>query len=64
MVSQRVRPVGRRDLLELAATAFVTAIPLRLARAQAEGDPSATAPVEQLDNALFAAMKASGSTPI
>jgi phospholipid transport system substrate-binding protein len=63
MVSQRVRPVGRRDLLELAATAFVAAIPLRLARAQAAGDPSATAPVEQLDNALLAVMKAGGSTP-
>ena len=57
MISHRIRPIGRRDLLGLAATAFVAAIPLRLARAQAAGDVSATAPVEQLDNALLAAMK-------
>jgi hypothetical protein len=35
MISHRIRPVGRRDLLGLAATAFVVAISLRLARAQA-----------------------------
>ena len=63
MISPRIRPVGRRDLLGFAPTAFVAAIPLRLARAQAAGDVSATAPVEQLDNALLAAMKAGGSTP-
>src|SRR5271166_3788588 len=63
MISHRIRPVGRRDLLGFAATAFVAAIPLRLARAQAAGDASATAPVEQLDNALLVAMKAGGSTP-
>jgi phospholipid transport system substrate-binding protein len=63
MISHRIRPVGRRDLLGFAATAFVAAVPLRLARAQASGEASATAPVEQLDNALLAAMKAGGSTP-
>jgi phospholipid transport system substrate-binding protein len=63
MISHRIRPVGRRDLLGLVATAFVVAIPLRLARAQTAGDASATAPVEQLGNALLAAMKAGGSTP-
>ena len=60
MISHRVRPFGRRDLLGFAATALVATIPLRLARAQAAGDASATAPVEQLDNALLAAMKAGG----
>jgi len=62
MISHRIRPVDRRGLLGFAATAFVAAIPLRLTHAQA-GDASATAPVEQLDNALLAAMKAGGSTP-
>jgi hypothetical protein len=49
MISRRICPVGRRDLLGFAATAFVAAIPLRLARAQATSP--ATAPVERLDNA-------------
>jgi phospholipid transport system substrate-binding protein len=62
MISHTTRPVDRRGLLGFAATAFVAAIPLRLARAQAT-DASATAPVEQLNNALLAAMKAGGSTP-
>ncbi len=61
MISHKMRPVGRRDLLGFAATAFVAAIPLRLARAQTAGD--ASGPVEQLDNALLAAMKAGGSAP-
>ena len=63
MITRGIRPVGRRDLLGSAATAFVAAIPLRLACAQAAGDASATTPVEQLDNALLAAMKAGGITP-
>ena len=63
MISHRIRPVGRRDLLGLAATAFVVSIPFRLASAQAAGDAPATAAIEQLDNALLAAMKAGGSTP-
>jgi phospholipid transport system substrate-binding protein len=63
MISGKLRPVGRRDLLGFAATAFVAVMPLRLARAQAAGDASATAPVEQLDNALLAVMKAGGSAP-
>ena len=56
-------PVGRRNLLGLAATAFVVSIPFRLASTQAAGDAPTTAAVEQLDNALLAAMKAGGSTP-
>jgi phospholipid transport system substrate-binding protein len=63
MISHRIRPVGRRNLLGLAATAFVVSIPFRLASTQAAGDAPTTAAVEQLDNALLAAMKAGGSTP-
>ena len=37
MISHRISPVGRRDLLGFAATAFVAAISLRLARAEAAG---------------------------
>ena len=63
MISQRVPPGGRRDLLRLAAIGFVAAIPLRTASAQTTGDGSATVPVQQLDDALLAAMKAGGSAP-
>jgi phospholipid transport system substrate-binding protein len=63
MISHRTPPVSRRDLLRLAAVAFVTVTPLRLAGAQTTDDTSATAPVEQLDNALLAAMKAGETTP-
>ena len=62
MISHRILPIGRRGLMGFAATAFVAAIPLRLARAQAAGDVAATTPVEQLDDALLAAMKAGKHT--
>jgi phospholipid transport system substrate-binding protein len=63
MISRRTSPVGRRDLLGLAVTALVAAIPLRLAGAQTTDDASATIAIERLDNALLAAMKAGGNTP-
>jgi phospholipid transport system substrate-binding protein len=63
MISRGKSPIGRRDLLGLAVTALVAAVPLRLAGAQTTDDASATAAIEQLDNALLAAMKAGGSTP-
>ncbi len=63
MISQRIYPFGRRDLLGLAAIAFVAAIPLRATSAQTTVDGSATVPVQQLDDALLAAMKAGGSAP-
>jgi phospholipid transport system substrate-binding protein len=51
--------IFRRDLLGVAVTTFVAVVPVRLTSAQT----SATAPVEQLDNALLAAMKAGESVP-
>ena len=54
-------PVGRRGLLGLAIVASVVAIPWWPANAQTSGDAAATAPVEQLDNALLSAMKAGNS---
>jgi phospholipid transport system substrate-binding protein len=53
----------RRDLLGFVIIASVAAFPWRPARAQASGDAAATAPIEHLDNALLAAMKAGSSTP-
>jgi len=41
----------------------VVSIPWWPANAQTSGDAAATAPVEQLDNALLAAMKAGNTTP-
>jgi len=55
--------IGRRDLLALAITAFVISISWRSADAQATDDASPTVPVEQLDRALLAAMKAGDRTP-
>ena len=63
MISHGISPIGRRNLLGLAVTALAAAIPLRLAGAQTTDDASTTAAIEQLDNALLAAMKAGGSTP-
>jgi phospholipid transport system substrate-binding protein len=63
MISHGISPITRRDLLGLAVTALAAAIPSRLAGAQTTDDASATAAIEQLDNALLAAMKAGGSTP-
>jgi phospholipid transport system substrate-binding protein len=58
-----VAPIGRRELLGLAIIAPVAAFPWGPASAQTSGDASATAPVEQLDNALLAAMKAGSNAP-
>jgi phospholipid transport system substrate-binding protein len=55
--------IGRRGLLSLAILVPVIAIPWWSANAQTSGDAAATAPVEQLDNALLAAMKAGNTTP-
>jgi phospholipid transport system substrate-binding protein len=62
-MSSTIAPIGRRDLLGLAIIASAAVIPLWPASAQTAGDASATAPVERLDNALLAAMKAGSSTP-
>jgi phospholipid transport system substrate-binding protein len=63
MMSGNIPPIRRRDLLGLAVAASAAVVPLWNASAQTTGDASATAPVEQLDNALLAAMKSGGSTP-
>jgi phospholipid transport system substrate-binding protein len=56
-------PLGRRGLLSLAATsAFVAAMPWQRASA-ATDEAAAIAPIQQLDAALLAAMKAGRSTP-
>jgi phospholipid transport system substrate-binding protein len=57
----QVPPIFRRDLLGIAVTVFVAVTPLPLASAQTTGEVSATVPVQQLDDALLAAMKAGGS---
>jgi phospholipid transport system substrate-binding protein len=53
--------IGRRGLLGLAISALIAASSLRTARADTEAD--ATAPIQRLDTALPAAMKAGRSTP-
>jgi phospholipid transport system substrate-binding protein len=53
--------IGRRRLLGLAIPAFLAAASLRSARADTEAD--AAAPIQRLDAALLAAMKAGRSTP-
>jgi len=55
--------LGRRDLMGLAATALAAAAPWRPAAAGVPGDAGASAPIEQLDAALLAAMKAGRNTP-
>jgi phospholipid transport system substrate-binding protein len=62
-MSGTISLIGRRDLLGLAIVASAAAVPWRAAGAQASSDASATAPIEQLDNALLAAMKAGESSP-
>jgi phospholipid transport system substrate-binding protein len=62
-MSGTVAPIGRRDLLGLAIITSVAVFPWRPAGAQTSGDASATAPIEQLDSALLAAMKAGSNTP-
>jgi phospholipid transport system substrate-binding protein len=62
-MSAPVPPIGRRNLLRLALTGFVVAGPLHAASAQTTADTAQIAPIQQLDNALLAAMKAGGTTP-
>jgi phospholipid transport system substrate-binding protein len=63
MMSGNIPPIGRRNLLGLAIVASVAVVPWWAANAQTLGDASAIAPIEQLDNALLAAMKAGESSP-
>src|SRR5271156_444588 len=60
---QHIPPTGRRGLLSFAAAAFVTAIPWRPAASETTDDAGSTAPIQQLDAALLAAMKAGRNTP-
>jgi len=60
---QHISPMGRRGLLSFAATAFVATMPWRPAAANTTDDAGATAPIQQLDAALLASMKAGRSTP-
>ncbi len=62
-MSGNIAQIGRRDLLGLAIVASAAVLSWRTASAQTAGDASATGPVERLDNALLAAMKAGESTP-
>jgi phospholipid transport system substrate-binding protein len=55
--------IGRRSLVGLAIVGSVAAFPWWPASAQTADDASAIAPIQQLDNALLASMKAGGSTP-
>ena len=48
-----ILPIARRHLLGLAIAGSVVAIPWWSARARPPGDPSATVPIEQLDDALL-----------
>jgi phospholipid transport system substrate-binding protein len=63
MMSGNIPPIGRRELLGLAIVAPVAVVPWWTVSAQTPGDASAIAPIEQLDNALLAAMKAGESSP-
>jgi phospholipid transport system substrate-binding protein len=63
MMTHNTHTIGRRGLLGLAATALAAAAPWYPASAQSADNTSATAPVQQLDDALLAAMKAAGNTP-
>ena len=62
-MSGNIPPIGRRDPLGLAIVASVAVVPWWTVSAQTPGDASAIAPIEQLDNALLAAMKAGESSP-
>lgn len=63
MMRHDISAIGRRDLLGLAIAAFVVPIPWRPAGAQTMDATSARTPVERLDDALLAAMKAGDRTP-
>jgi len=54
-------PIGRRGLLGLAIAASVSTVSWHEASAQAANDAGAAAPVQRLDNALLATMKAGGN---
>jgi len=54
--------MGRRGFLSVTSAAVVAAMPWRPAGAQTTGDAAPNAPVQQLDDALLAAMKAGGNT--
>jgi phospholipid transport system substrate-binding protein len=56
--------IGRRGLLGLAMPAFALVTSLRPASAATADDAAAIAPVQRLDAALLAAMKAGQGTPI
>ncbi len=57
-------PTARRSMLTLATAALLTAtIPWRPANAESAGEPAPTEPIEQLDDALLAAMKAGDGAP-
>ena len=60
-MSTMITAIGRRDLLSF-GIAVVGAAAWRPADAQTAGGASPTAPAEQLDDALLAAMKQGGST--
>jgi phospholipid transport system substrate-binding protein len=63
MMTHNIYPIGRRDLLGLAVAALAVAAPRYPASARTTDDASAIAPVQQLDDALLAAMKAGDHTP-
>jgi phospholipid transport system substrate-binding protein len=62
-MTHNISAIGRRDLLGLAITALVVPISRRPAGAQPRDAASARAPVERLNDALLAAMKAGDRTP-
>jgi phospholipid transport system substrate-binding protein len=60
---QNTFPIGRRGLLGLAIAASVSAVSWHEASAQAANDAGAAAPVQRLDTALLATMKAGQNVP-
>ena len=62
MMTHDISLIGRRDLLGLAITALVVPISGQAIGAQTRDDTSARASVENLDDALLAAMKAGDRT--
>ena len=57
-----ISPIGRRDLLGVAITAFIVPVSWRPAGAQITDAASARMPIERLDGALLVAMKAGDRT--
>jgi phospholipid transport system substrate-binding protein len=62
-MTHNTRAIGRRNLLRLGITAFIVPMARLPASAEAASDAEATAPVQRLDAALLAAMKAGRNTP-